>query len=643
MNSTHTFSPFEFDLLSDSISNLELLGIPLERVSKDCKTNKSGDKLIEICKDFDLRILDGRFGSDKGVGDFTCVSNNGNSSVDYIIMSSCLLPNLIDFTVDTFDECLSDKHKPVFCTIKSFKDANYYDNDNVIGKNIESSIVNNSSQSIKTKWDKSKANDFKQNFDMISLDNIQAMIKSLASKNALPIQSEIDNICDEVNKLFTNSAIKSGISKIVRNQSNIWNKQQDETYNDKPWFDFECKNQRRKYLTLKNRLSKFKSDSNLEILRKAARLYKNLIKRKKKIFNKDLAAKLRSLKTDDPREFWNTINKTNNSSKKCPISMDKLFNHFNKLAGNVPDDNLNSNDTSFDPRKIDHSINDFINSTISIDEINQARKKLKNNKAGGPDDIINEFIKNCPENVLFVICKLFNLILNTGIIPSNWSLGIVIPIFKNKGSREDPNNYRGITLLSALGKLFTSILNIRLTNYIDNVELLGEEQAGFRERYSTMDHIFVLNCIIDLYLRNGKRLYCAFVGYKKAFDLVDRSALWSKLIANGINGKVITVIYNMYKDAKSCVKSINTTSEYFKCNVGVRQAENLSPLLFAIFLNDLEMSLMKDGVAGLQFINKKVKNYLSDDDIETWLRLYTLLYADDTILLAESARPSKLS
>ena len=57
MNSTHTFSPFEFDLLSDSISNLELLGIPLERVSKDCKTNKSGDKLIEICKDFDLRIL----------------------------------------------------------------------------------------------------------------------------------------------------------------------------------------------------------------------------------------------------------------------------------------------------------------------------------------------------------------------------------------------------------------------------------------------------------------------------------------------------------------------------------------------------------------------------------------------------------
>ena len=237
--------------------------------------------------------------------------------------------------------------------------------------------------------------------------------------------------------------------------------------------------------------------------------------------------------------------------------------------------------------------------------------------------------------MLNIICSLFNLILDTGIIPSNWALGYVIPIYKNKGARDDPNNYRGITLLSALGKLFTSILNTRVTNFVDNVGLLGEEQAGFRANYSTMDHIFTLNSIIDMYIKNGKRLYCAFVDYKKAFDLIDRSALWSTLIANGINGKVTTVIYNLYNDAKSCIKSNNSFSKYFECNVGVRQGENL-PLLFAIFLNDLEMSFVKDGIPGLKFVNNNVKKYLSDDDIETWLRLYVLLYADDTIIFAEN-------
>ena len=72
-----------------------------------------------------------------------------------------------------------------------------------------------------------------------------------------------------------------------------------------------------------------------------------------------------------------------------------------------------------------------------------------------------------------------------------------------------------------------------------------------------MDHIFSLHCIIDIYLKNKKKLYCAFVDYKKAFDLINRTDLWSKLISSGINGKIITVIYNLYNQAKSCVKHNN--------------------------------------------------------------------------------------
>ena len=105
---------------------------------------------------------------------------------------------------------------------------------------------------------------------------------------------------------------------------------------------------------------------------------------------------------------------------------------------------------------------------------------------------------------------------------------------KNKGSIDDPDNnyYRGITLLSCLGKLFTSTINTRLTEFIKCSGSLGEEHAGFRG-YSTSDHIVVLSSLIEL-LSRRKRLYCAFVDYKKAFDLIDRASLWSKLLLNGI-------------------------------------------------------------------------------------------------------------
>lgn len=107
----------------------------------------------------------------------------------------------------------------------------------------------------------------------------------------------------------------------------------------------------------------------------------------------------------------------------------------------------------------------------------------------------------CSTNyVLSVIVKLFNIVFESGIVPSEWTIGLIHPLYKKKGNPTDPNNYRGITLLSCLGKLFTAVLNERLTSYLEDNELLGEEQAGFRNGHSTLDHIFVLHSVIDLHL-----------------------------------------------------------------------------------------------------------------------------------------------
>ena len=189
--------------------------------------------------------------------------------------------------------------------------------------------------------------------------------------------------------------------------------------------------------------------------------------------------------------------------------------------------------------------------------------------------------------------------------------------------------------MSVIGKLFTSCLNHRLGLYAENVGLLGEEQAGFREGYDTRDHIFVLNTLIQLYLQNNKRLYCCFIDYAKAFDTINRSSLWSKLIGSEINGNVIRVIFNLYENAKSCIKKGGKLSQFFKCDVGVRQGENLSPFLFAIYLNDFEYYISRN-YNGLSFLSKETSRILSDEDIEFFIRMYVLLYADDTIVMAET-------
>ena len=92
---------------------------------------------------------------------------------------------------------------------------------------------------------------------------------------------------------------------------------------------------------------------------------------------------------------------------------------------------------------------------------------LKSNKACGDDDVINEYIKMTADILLPIYVLLFNLVLDSGVYPSDWSIGTIIPIFKGKGSPHDPKNYRPINLSSCIGKLFAALLNKRLTLFLD--------------------------------------------------------------------------------------------------------------------------------------------------------------------------------
>jgi len=196
---------------------------------------------------------------------------------------------------------------------------------------------------------------------------------------------------------------------------------------------------------------------------------------------------------------------------------------------------------------------DVLNKMFTSNEIANVIQSLKNNKAPGVDGIVTEMIKAGCDILLPNLTDHFNLILRKGHFPSTWAQALFMPLHK-KGSKNDINNYRGIALLNVIGKIFTKCLTIRLTEFYALENLFFEEQAGFRERRSTIDQIFILQTCVNKYLSKPKgRMYCAFIDFTKAFDSVSHDFLFYKLITDGVHGDFLKVIMSMYRKLKSCV------------------------------------------------------------------------------------------
>ena len=319
-------------------------------------------------------------------------------------------------------------------------------------------------------------------------------------------------------------------------------------------------------------VSRLQTNNNLNILRKSGRKYKKEINKAFKTYKQKVINKIRVLKTTNPREYWNLINDRKSQKTFNDISLKVLHDHFKKI------NQAEINETEINITVV--NVNPLFNDHVTTDEMLKLVRTLKNNKSSGHDQVLNEFLKYSPPKIIDMIVRLFNVILDIGIFPEQWSVGIIKPLYKNTGARDNPNNYRGITFLSCLGKLFSFFLNSRLTRFVEVNQIIGSEQAGFRSGFSTTDHMFALKSLIDIYLSKRKRLYCCYIDYSKAFDTISRSELWSKLLKCNVSGKIFRVVYNMYKSAKSCVAINGLLTDNFSCLIGVRQGENLSPFYF---------------------------------------------------------------
>ena len=257
---------------------------------------------------------------------------------------------------------------------------------------------------------------------------------------------------------------------------------------------------------------------------------------------------------------------------------------------------------------------------VETSEVHKHVWKMKNKKSPGIDSLPYEVLKN--DTVINALTRLYQMCLDSRKIPSVWTKAIISPIPKSSTSDSRiPMNYRGISLISRVAKIYSSILNARVLDVLEEEELIVDEQNGFRSGRSCEDHIFVLDSIIRNRLSEDMPTFTAFIDLQKAFDCVNRDFLLNKILANGIDSKVFLAIKSLYSYTEACVKLPGGLyTDWFQTLFGVKQGDNLSPTLFSVFLNDLA-TVINDLNAGVNTPNAGN---------------VSILYADDIVLIAPS-------
>lgn len=331
-----------------------------------------------------------------------------------------------------------------------------------------------------------------------------------------------------------------------------------------------------------------------------------------------------------------TIERHLNTTGSLKRALKELKTHKHWIEGLQGDDKVHNNrdeilniatkyyqnlyrcSTQTQPVHIDVPQSDNTEEINPIDEVEiiEQIKKMKIEKSPGPDSITNEVIKIGHPLLAKPLTKLFNMIIESASTPKQWSESNIILLYK-KGDSKDISNYRPISLLPTIYKLFSSVIEKRIGQILDNKQPI--EQAGFRKGYSTTDHIHTLEQVIEKYQEFQRPLYIAFIDYQKAFDTISHSAIWRTLLTQNVNQRYINILKDLYEKSQSRVQ-LDNVGPPIKIERGVKQGDPLSPRLFIAVLESVIGNLDWNNLG----INVK-GNYLSH-----------LRFADDIVLLSDN-------
>ena len=265
-------------------------------------------------------------------------------------------------------------------------------------------------------------------------------------------------------------------------------------------------------------------------------------------------------------------------------------------------------------------------------EVQEAIRRLPKNKAESYDDLPAELFKTNNQTMTQVMCKLCNKILETGEWPTGWLRSASIPIPKISRTIECVD-YRIMALISHASKILLRVLLQRTQKTAE--EQFADVQMGFR-KVGTRNQIFNIRIIMKKVREFNVPLYMAFIDYKKAFDSVRHSVLWTVPREMGVSGSVVRLLKNLYSGQQAAVRVKNDLTEWFTIKKGVRQGCHVSPMFFNFYLEEV-MRRSADEICcvGMSISGRVFNNLRFADDIvliaTSPIRLQRLLHEEDRV------------
>ena len=311
-------------------------------------------------------------------------------------------------------------------------------------------------------------------------------------------------------------------------------------------------------------------------------------------------------------EFWKlmkrnkgkgkpTYSAVKNKDNKVVYELNDVLNvwknHFDALSS--PKDNPDFNTTNF-KMVTDNVLNwtkeegpsTFIERPFVTSEVLKVIGKLNNGKVPGHDGISSEHVKNAGDLLANFLCIIFNSCVGLEYVPCNFRKGIQVPLYKGKNTCPlDPDNYRGITLLSTFNKMFEALIWGRVENWWVTSQATSVLQGAARKGFSCVHTALTLQETIAKEREGGKKVFVAYYDVSKAFDSVWTDGLFFQLHKIGITGSLWRILYKGYVNFECRVRIGNTVSEPYYMDCGIHQGGYLSLVKYTAYINSLISTL----------------------------------------------------